>query len=142
MLYRAFAYICRRDQPEVTVFFEDSAGSPSPVQTLLNILAAQWRVPLASIEAYNCFDECELLGDHAYGPASTGDARLLEIGTGGADQIHYAKPETTTLLLVSPITLARLVAAQQLAARLQRFHRTSRGKGTLERHWTELRRAA
>ena len=141
MLFRAFASICQTDQPEVTVFFESAAVLQSPEQYLVARLADIWRVPMDSVDAYNCYSEPELLGTHPFGPPSTGDARLLETGSGGEDPIHYAKPENT-LMLVRPATLARLVAAQQLAARLQRLHRTPQGKARLEQYWNQSQEAA
>lgn len=124
MLYRAFGYIVQSQQAEVTVFFEH-LGPPFADRASSRLrfaLAAVWRAPTESVDFYNLYSEQDLLGDHAFGPAETGDARLLETGAGGEDPIHYAQPEST-LLLLRPDALARLVNAQRLAARIHKSNR-------------------
>lgn len=129
MLYRAFAYICESLQSEVTVFFEvhGSQRSQAVHEHLRSTLASMWHVPPHTVDFYNVFDERELLGDHAFGDVSSGDARLLETGAGGDAPIHYAKPEAT-LLLVRPEALKRLHAAQQLVSHLQTARRSAHAR--------------
>ena len=117
MLFRAYAYLthCSFEEGEVVVFF-DAASERDAWPTLQSLLAHTWRINADQIDAYNFFPEHELLGNHAYGDASTGDARLFESG-GGPGGTSYIDPQRT-LLLVRPHRLRRLLAGQQAAERL------------------------
>lgn len=143
MIHRVFAYVVdpfvsAQFEHEVTVFFESPPGV-DPHTFAIKMLAQLWHVPEAAVEAYNCTPEQQLL-DQAAGPHSTGDARLLEVGFGGEDPIHYAEPRQT-LLLLRPRSLDRVVKAQALAAALRVFHKTTRGRASLEDYWAAEREA-
>jgi hypothetical protein len=140
-LHRAFAYVLQSDEPEVCVFFETDLTCETPAQQLHRLLSLAWGVPIDRVESYNHTTQVELLCECALGPASTGDARLLETGAGGEAPIHYARPEFT-LLLVGAKNHERLVRAQQLAAQLREFHRTSVGRKALQVHWHAQKVAA
>ena len=113
MLFRAIAYqtapYSTPEEGEVVVFFE-SPSEKDAWPRLQKLLMQAWQAKADHVEAYNIHHERELLNVLAGGDASTGDARLLEIGA-GPDGEYYVKPEST-LLLVTPRMLGRLVAAQ------------------------------
>jgi hypothetical protein len=112
ILFRAFAFAKGSDElaDEVMVWFESSwAGAPA--DRLRRLLAQAWNVPAARIDFYNLASAPELLADWSVGHPSTGDARLLEIGTNG-HRVLYAE-ERNTLILTRPATLQRLLSAQQ-----------------------------
>lgn len=129
-LHRAVAYQLqtmstpRADrQPEVTVFFEAEGDSAAVAARLIRLLALTWGCEPADVEFYNCWTEAELLAQSTC-PDNAGDARLLENG-------HYHGPlfcrRLHTLMLVRPITLARLQHAREVAARVQAAQLTAQG---------------
>jgi hypothetical protein len=95
---------------ELVVFFEVH-GWAGPVYAHLEAtLARLWNVQHDDLDIYNVHSESELKTE-AFGDASTGDSRLFEVGFCDG-RVVYAK-RATTQFLVSPPTLARLLAAQQ-----------------------------
>ena len=121
MLFRAYAYTTSGplDETEVAIFFH-APSRAAAWPTLQTLLTTAWNVNADALDAYNFFPESELLGEHAAGDASTGDARLFESGA-GPNGISYLDPQRT-LMFVRPATLRRLLAAQQKVQGLQLRH--------------------
>lgn len=106
----------RNTDPDVHVFFE-VIPLVTPVEHVIKLLSDAWFTPSEHVIVYNVISEEALLRHWAVGGAVTGDARLLEVGTGDDGTIHYAPPERV-LTFVSPKTLQRLAHAQRDAQNL------------------------
>lgn len=129
-LHRAVAYQLQtrsvpeaERQPEVTVFFEAEGDSAAVAARLIRLLALTWGCDAADVEFYNLWTEAELQAQSLCDP-SAGDARLLENG-----YVHgplFCR-RLHTLMLVRPLTLARLQRAREVAARVQAAHMTANG---------------
>lgn len=130
-LFRAIAYRLQRantppaeQQPEVTVFFE--ADTQHAANHLLpNLLALAWGCRPADVEFYNLQGEAELLRD---GGLSVGGLVGVDPAAATAHQLGdwallvtgwYHGPlfcrADRTLMLVRPLTLARLHQARRYA---------------------------
>lgn len=104
---------------ERIVFFETPTLATQPAAHLTQLLATLWHIPPGDLDPciYNVYSERELLDSHAFGPADSGNLRLLETGCGGdvapavgAERIHYAAARDIDLF-VSPRNTARIHAA-------------------------------
>ena len=120
-LYRVFvglpAFMCDRDRPmqERTVFFEApynyaNGSTAGAAEVLEKLLTLAWGVDASgwceSGFAYNLCREREIID----GAMGKGDSRLLEVGWGGTEGIHYAKADDIDLF-VSPRQAKRVRAA-------------------------------
>ena len=136
-LFRAIAYRLQRanmplaeQQPEVTVFFEATDQHAANHQ-LPNLLALAWGCRPADVEFYNLQDEAQLLRDGGLSvgglvgadappanpgpsghPGRLGDWALLV--TGWYHGPLFCRADRT-LMLVRPLTLARLQQARRYA---------------------------
>lgn len=107
VLYRAVVD-SRKHNMEMVVFFE--AARERRHEVLNHLLHTAWAVDVeADVQAYNVCSEQELITDHAWGDACTGDLRLFECGTGPAG-VCYVQPWRVQFF-VNPTTLQRLLLA-------------------------------
>lgn len=114
-LYRGAAALCDTGQPEVTIFFETNQEDPG--YNLRELLAKLWSADERDIDVQLICSADYVLKHWCIGEASTGDARLFELGFDADGTVRYAVPERT-LFLVTPATLQRLVLAQRSAGEL------------------------